>query len=126
MARAAPSSALRRSQKPSEATAHSSMRGGWCRLSVAGQRARVPDHDRDHQERYEPPRPYFKPLLKRAELPAVRLHDLRHTCATILLMADKHPKYVQELLGHCNISITLDIYSHAIKGMDGGLGDATD
>jgi integrase len=35
---------------------------------------------------------HFKPLLKRAELPAIRLHDLRHTCATILLMAGKHPK----------------------------------
>ncbi len=69
---------------------------------------------------------HFKPLLKRAELPAVRLHDLRHTCATILLMAGKHPKYVQELLGHANISITLDTYSHVIEGMDGGLGDAMD
>jgi integrase len=64
--------------------------------------------------------------LKRAELPAVRLHDLRHTCATILLMAGKHPKYVQELLGHASISITLDTYSHVIEGMDGRLGDATD
>jgi integrase len=69
---------------------------------------------------------YFKPLLKRAELPAIRLHDLRHTCATILLMAGKHPKYVQELLGHASISITLDTYSHVIEGMDGGLGDAMD
>ena len=48
---------------------------------------------------------HFKPLLKRAELPPVRFHDLRHTCATILLMAGKHPKFVQELLGHANISI---------------------
>ena len=69
---------------------------------------------------------HFKPLLKRAELPAIRLHDLRHTCATILLMAGKHPKYVQELLGNANISITLDTYSHVIEGMDGGLGDAMD
>jgi integrase len=69
---------------------------------------------------------HFKPLLKSAELPAIRLHDLRHTCATILLMAGKHPKYVQELLGHANISITLDTYSHVIEGMDGGLGDAMD
>ena len=69
---------------------------------------------------------HFKPLLKRAELPAIRLHDLRHTCATILLMAGKHPKYVQELLGYANISITLDTYSHVIEGMDGGLGDAMD
>ncbi|MGI8865136.1 MAG: tyrosine-type recombinase/integrase, partial [Rubrobacteraceae bacterium] len=69
---------------------------------------------------------YFRPLLKRADLPPVRLHDLRHTCATILLMAGKHPKYVQELLGHASISITLDTYSHVIEGMDGGLGDAMD
>jgi integrase len=69
---------------------------------------------------------HFKPLLKRAELPTIRLHDLRHTCATILLMAGKHPKYVQELLGHASINITLDTYSHVIEGMDGGLGDAMD
>lgn len=55
-----------------------------------------------------------------------RLHDLRHTCATILLMAGKHPKFVQELLGHASISITLDTYSHVIEGMDGGLADAMD
>jgi integrase len=69
---------------------------------------------------------HFKPLLKRAGLPAIRLHDLRHTCATILLVAGKHPKYVQELLGHASISITLDTYSHVIEGMDGGLAEAMD
>jgi integrase len=69
---------------------------------------------------------HFKPLLKKAGLPASRLHDLRHTCATILLMAGKHPKYVQELLGHASISITLDTYSHVIEGMDGGLAEAMD
>ena len=69
---------------------------------------------------------HFKPLLKRAELPPIRFHDLRHTCATILLTAGKHPKFVQELLGHASISITLDTYSHVIEGMDGGLADAMD
>ena len=44
----------------------------------------------------------------------------------ILLMAGKHPKYVQELLGHASISISLDTYSHVIEGMDGGLADAMD
>ncbi len=68
----------------------------------------------------------FRPLLKRAGLPPIRFHDLRHTCATILLRAGKHPKYVQEMFGHANISITLDTYSHVIEGMDGGLGDAMD
>jgi integrase len=62
---------------------------------------------------------HFKPLLKRAELPASRLHDLRHTCATILLMAGKHLKYVHELLGHASISITLDTYSHVFEGTAG-------
>ena len=68
----------------------------------------------------------FRPLLKRAGLPRVRFHDLRHTCATILLRAGKHPKYVQEMFGHASISITLDTYSHVIEGMDGGLEDAMD
>jgi integrase len=68
----------------------------------------------------------FKPLLRRAGLPDARFHDLRHTCATILLQAGKHPKYVQELLGHATIAITLDTYSHVIEGMEGGLGDAID
>ena len=69
---------------------------------------------------------HFKPLLERAGLPAIRLHDLRHTCATILLMKGKHSKFVQEMFGHANISITLDTYSHVIEGMDGGLADAVD
>jgi integrase len=41
-------------------------------------------------------------------------------------MPGKHPKYVQELLGHASINITLDTYSHVIEGMDGGLTDAMD
>jgi len=59
----------------------------------------------------------FKPLLKLAKLPRIRLHDLRHTCATLLLIKGVHPRYVQELLGRANISITLDIYSHVIPVM---------
>src|SRR5215217_6739618 len=50
----------------------------------------------------------FKSLLSCAELPrTVRFHDLRHTCATLLLSRGVHPKLVQELLGHANIAITL-------------------
>jgi integrase len=59
----------------------------------------------------------FKPLLKRAELPNIRFHDLRHTCATLLLSKGVHPKFVQELLGHATIAITLDTYSHVLPGM---------
>jgi integrase len=56
----------------------------------------------------------------------MRRQDLGHTCATILLMAGKHPRLVQELLGHASINITPDTYSHVIEGMDGGLADAMD
>lgn len=59
----------------------------------------------------------FKPVLKRAGLPDIRFHDLRHTCATLLLMDGEHPKMVQELLGHEKISTTLDMYSHVIPTM---------
>jgi integrase len=59
----------------------------------------------------------FKPILERAGLPNIRLHDLRHTCATLLLSKGVHPKLVQELLGHATISITLDTYSHVLPGM---------
>jgi integrase len=62
----------------------------------------------------------FKPLLERAGLSrTVRLHDLRHTCATLLLGKGVHPKIVQELLGHATIAITLDTYSHVLPNMQG-------
>src|SRR5919199_1924264 len=56
-------------------------------------------------------------LLERAGLPHRRLHDLRHTFATILLSRGTHPKVVQEMLGHANISQTLDTYSHVLPDM---------
>ena len=60
----------------------------------------------------------FKPLLERAGLSrTVRFHDLRHTCATLLLSRGHHPKLVQELLGHANVAMTLDRYSHIMPGM---------
>jgi integrase len=57
------------------------------------------------------------PLLKKAGLPHIRFHYLRHTCATLLLAKNVHPKFVQELLGHATIAITLDTYSHVMPGM---------
>lgn len=59
----------------------------------------------------------FKPLLKRAALPDICFHDLRHTCATLLLSQGTHPKLVQELLGHATIAMTLDTYSHFLPSM---------
>jgi integrase len=46
-----------------------------------------------------------------------RLYDLRHTCATLLLLADIPAKIVSERLGHSSITVTLDIYSHVLPTM---------
>jgi integrase len=73
----------------------------------------------------------FKIRVKRASLPqTLRFHDLRHTCATLLLRQGVNPKFIQELLGHADISLTLNTYSHvlpdmgdaAASGMDAALG----
>lgn len=68
----------------------------------------------------------FKVLLKRAGLPDVRFHDLRHTHATLLFSQGVHPKVVQERLGHSQISVTLDIYSRVQPGMDRDAADRFD
>ena len=60
---------------------------------------------------------FFKPLLKQACLPDIRFHDLRHTCATLLLSQGTHFKLVQELLEHATIAMTLDTYSHFLPSM---------
>lgn len=59
----------------------------------------------------------FHPLLKQAGLPQIRFHDLRHTAASLLLGQGIHPKIVSEMLGHSQISITLDLYSHVSQTM---------
>jgi integrase len=74
---------------------------------------------------------HWKPLLRRTGLPDTRFHGLRHTCATLLLTKEVHPKIVSERLGYSSIAITLDTYSHVIPGlgevvasaMEDGLGD---
>ena len=68
----------------------------------------------------------FHPLLARAGLPKIRLHDLRHTAATLLLSAGTHPKKVQDLLGHSTISLTLDTYSHILPSMQDEVASAMD
>lgn len=59
----------------------------------------------------------LKLLLKKAGLPDIRFHDLRHSAATLLLSMGVHPKVVQEILGHSEISMTMDIYSHVLPTM---------
>ena len=56
----------------------------------------------------------FRKQLALVNLPAIRFHDIRHTCATLLLLMNVHPKVVSERLGHSDIRITLQLYSHAI------------
>jgi integrase len=60
---------------------------------------------------------YWRQAVKKAMLPQIRLHDLRHTHATLALQAGVHPKVVSERLGHATVSITLDTYSHAIPAL---------
>ena len=61
----------------------------------------------------------FAPLLKHAGLGnrQITFHDLLHTCASLLFQKNVHPKFVQELLGHASVAITLDTYSHMLPGM---------
>jgi integrase len=54
---------------------------------------------------------------RRSSLVDSRMHDLRHTHATLALAAGIHPKVVSERLGHATVSITLDTYSHAIPAL---------
>lgn len=56
--------------------------------------------------------------MRRAGLPKIRLHDLRHTYATVALGAGVHPKIVSERLGHATIAVTLDLYSHVTPAID--------
>ena len=59
----------------------------------------------------------FRPLLEAAGLPLIRFHDLRNTAATLLLGKGVHPKVVSELLGHSQVGVTLDLYSHVTPAM---------
>ena len=63
-------------------------------------------------------RRHYRPILEKAGLPiAIRLYDLRHSCATLLLSANENPKVVSERLGHASITLTLDTYSHVLPSM---------
>ena len=59
----------------------------------------------------------LKVALNSAGLPRIRVHDLRHTTATVLLEAGAHPKLVQDLLGHSTVALTLNTYSHVTSGL---------
>ena len=56
----------------------------------------------------------FKKHLAAAGLPDVRFHDLRHSCASLLLAQNVHPRVVMEILGHSTITLTMNTYSHVL------------
>jgi integrase len=65
----------------------------------------------------------FPTVLKAAKLPKVRFHDLRHSCATLLLSLGVHAKLVQETLGHFSYQLTMDTYSHMIPALRNEVAD---
>ena len=94
------------------------LRGLRARFRGRGQRLLNPSNLRQRS---------FAPLLDRAGLPQrVTFHDLRHTCASLLFQRNVHPKFVQELLGHASVAITLNTCSHMLPGMGGEAADAMD
>jgi Phage integrase family len=60
----------------------------------------------------------FKALLTAATLPNIRFHDLRHSCATLLLAQGVNPRVVMETLGHSQVSLTLNTYSHVLPALN--------
>jgi len=67
-------------------------------------------------------RPFHR-ILQAAGLPQIRMYDLRHTAATLLLAAGENPKVVSERLGHASITLTLDTYSHVLPDMQQAAAD---
>lgn len=59
----------------------------------------------------------FAPLARKAGVPVIRFHDLRHTAATLQLLEGTHIKVVSEMLGHASVAITMDLYSHVTPDM---------
>lgn len=68
----------------------------------------------------------FRQLINRAGVPPIRFHDLRHTCASLMLSQGEHPKVVQERLGHADISMTMNLYSHVAVDMQRQAADRLD
>jgi integrase len=62
-------------------------------------------------------------MIEKSKLPRIRLHDLRHTFATIGLSKNIHPKVMSEMLGHSKIALTLDVYSHALPSLQADAAD---
>ena len=88
--------------------------GGWPTLAGVGP-GTWPDGRPIHPERFSR---WFEQHAHAASLPKIRLHDVRHSYATAALAAGVPAKVVSERLGHANIAITMDTYSHVLPGLD--------
>lgn len=74
-------------------------------------------------------RRHFKPAVKQAlppELHGLRFHDLRHTCASLLIAAGVHAKAIQVRLGHSTFRMTMDVYGHLLPSLDDALAATLD
>ena len=65
----------------------------------------------------------FLPALRRAGLPRIRFHDLRHTYASLLIAQGEHPKYIQAQMGHSSINVTMDTYGHLLDTVNRAAAD---
>lgn len=68
----------------------------------------------------------FGRILRTARLPKMRFHDLRHSCASLLLAEGVSPRVVMEMLGHSRISVTMDTYTHVMPALMTDAADAID
>jgi integrase len=100
-----------RGHRTRQNTERLTMGAGWTNLDLVLTRV---DGSPLHPERFSRS---FTTRVGQLGLPTIRLHDLRHGWATMALSAGIHPKVVQERLGHANISITMDAYSHVTAGL---------
>ncbi|MHB8264123.1 MAG: tyrosine-type recombinase/integrase, partial [Acidimicrobiales bacterium] len=69
---------------------------------------------------------HFKPATVRVGIPDLRFHDLRHTCASLLIAQGVHPRVIQSRLGHSSITVTMDIYGHLFPSLDEGASNLLD
>jgi integrase len=79
-----------------------------------------------HWRRSNFSRRIFQPAVERAGLAPFRIHDLRHSAASLAIEAGAHPKQIQALLGHSSITTTIDRYGHLLPGMDEALAERMD
>ena len=85
---------------------------------MGGEGACLPERVRRHHQSRQLRNRSFRRIEERAGVPSTtRFHDLRYTCATLLLGEGVNPKIVSEQLGHASIKITLDTYSHVLPDM---------